>query len=265
MREGRVTAVFPSVQELAERFRRDYGDPRNHGWRVRLYHRFGYYAPEAWYESTADRLITPGCRWIDVGGGKSVFPHNPRLSQELSARCAVLLGIDPSENLCENHVVHRQVRSTIEAFRTDETFDLATFRMVVEHLENPAPVMESLTRLIRPGGHVVIYTPNRWSAVSIAASLVPNAWHSFFTRLLWNTHDEDVFPTWYRMNTRKRLRQWFASGGFTEEAFVYLDNCITFHRSWAACWLELSMWKLFRAVGMSYPENDLLGVYRKSE
>lgn len=253
----------PDERDLEALFRRHFGDPSDHGWRVRMRARFGYHSPDQWYEAVVDRLVTPGCRWLDVGGGKSVFPENPSLARELAGRCALLVGVDPSDNIDENSFVHRQVRSAIEDFRSDVAFDLATFRMVAEHIEHPARVIAALDRLIEPGGHVVIYTPNRWSPSAIAASMVPSRWHSIFTGLFAGMSARDTFPTFYRMNTRGELRDLFGKGNFDEAGFAWLDNCRTLQRVRVGCAAELAAWRALRAVGFRYPENDLLGVYRK--
>ncbi len=225
--------------------------------------RFGYYSPDQWYEAVVDRLVTPGCRWIDVGGGKTVFPENEPLSRELAARCGLLVGVDPSDNVFENHLVHRRVRSAIEAFDSSEPYDLATLRMVAEHVNQPRAVVAALSRLIAPGGHVVIYTPNRWAPITMLAAAIPDRWHSRFTRISDDRAEQDVFPTRYRMNTRGQLRALFESDGFREAAFAYLDNCRTLHRFRPTCFLELSAWRALRAVGLRYPESDLLGVYER--
>ena len=225
--------------------------------------RFQYFSPDEWYEAVVDRLVRPGCRWIDVGGGKSIFPENETLSRALATRCALLVGVDPSENIDHNDLVHRRVRSTIEEYRPGDTFDLATFRMVAEHVERPRRVVEALATLLRTGGHAVIFTPYRWSPGAIAASLIPDQWHDVFARLMDTRRKEDVFPTFYRMNTRRRLRELFEAGGFVEAGFAHVANCRTFHRIRAACFVELSVWRVLGSAGLGYPENDLLAVYRK--
>ena len=116
---------------------------------------------------------------------------------------------------------------------------------------------------MKPGGRVVVFTPNRWSAVSILTVLVPNRWHHRLTGLLWSTRAENVFPTFFRMNTRRRLRAAFEAGGFQELAFARLDTVDTFHRFRATYLLELCLWRALRQFGVGYPESTLLGVYRK--
>lgn len=254
---------LPTYHDLQNRFDIVYGDARKHGWRVRMRHRFGYFESEAWYEATVERLVTQGCSWLDVGGGKGIFPHNSRLSTTLSQRCGVLVGVDPSDNLAGNPYVHERANCTIEKYTSERKFDLGTLRMVAEHIQDPKAAIESLGRLIKQGGRVVVFTPNRWSPVSVAASIIPFRVHQCITRFLWGTKEEDVFPTVYRMNTRSRLRQLFQDAGFAEVGFTYLDNCSTFQRFRITCFLELSLWWVLRKLRLRYPENNLLGVYEK--
>lgn len=257
------TSVLPSPGELQRHFDSLYGDVRKHGWQVRMRHRFGYFGGEDWYEATVDRLVRDGCAWIDVGGGKGVLPHNKSLSLALSRRCGLLVGVDPSANIQENPYVHERAQCIIQDYTSERKFDLATLRMVAEHIEDPKSAIDSLARLVKPGGKVVIVTPNRWSPLAVAASLLPHRVHQILTHLLWGTKDEDVFPTVYKMNTRKRLRALFEEGGFKEVDFAYLDSCDAFHRFRVSCFLELSLWRFLRKLGITYPENNLLGIYER--
>jgi SAM-dependent methyltransferase len=255
--------ILPHETDLDNLFRKYHGDPRNHGWRVRMRRWFGYFSPDQWYHGVVDRLVNNGCRWIDVGGGKSVFPGATALARDIASRCGALVGVDPSDNLEQNELVHERVKSSIEDFRTDRTFDLATLRMVAEHIERPEQAIQSLARLIRPGGRVVIYTPNRWSLASVAARGIPDKWHRRFASLMWNAGADDVFPTFYRMNTRRTLRAVFEAGGFKEVAFAFLDDCNILSRFRATCFVELCAWRVLRMFGVKHPENNLLGVYEK--
>ncbi len=255
--------IWPAETDLDELFRCHYGDPMRHGWRVKMAHRFGYFSTDRWYEAVVDRLVTPGCRWVDVGGGRHVFPNNPELARELAGRCAFLLAVDPSDNVGDNSLAHDRRQSTIEDFTSDETFDLATLRMVAEHFQHPERSVASLSGLIKPGGHVVIYTPSIWSPLSLAAMIIPNRWHYHLTKLLWDTREKDVFPTYYRMNSRARLRSLFREGGFSEVVFAYLDSCSTWQRYRWTCYAEMSVWRVFRALGLRYLEHNILAIYRR--
>ena len=138
-----------------------------------------------------------------------------------------------------------------------------TEQIVLELMAACTVVAASLGSLIKPGGYVVIYTPNRWSPASTVASLVPNKWHQHVTRILWKTNDEDVFPTQYKMNTRKRLRNIFEKHGFAEAAFAYVDDLSSLKRFQLTLIVELCAWRILNGLGMTYPENQLLGIYQK--
>jgi hypothetical protein len=97
----------------------------------------------------------------------------------------------------------------------------------------------------------------------MAAWLTPFWLHHPVKRVLWGTEEKDTFPVVYRMNTRARLRSLFGRAGFREQHFAYLDDCRTFHRLRLLHSMELLLWRLLHAADIQYPENCLLGVYRR--
>ena len=241
-----------------------YGPPHAQGWGPRLRSRFQYYTPDDIYEAYVARLVEPATAWLDVGCGRDLFPSNPHLSRQLSQRCALLVGVDPSANIDENPFLHRRVKTPVEDFASDVQFDLVTMRMVAEHVPDPAAVGAVLRRSAKPGGRVVIYTVNKWSLITAASSLIPFRIHHPIKRALWGTEEQDTFPVAYRMNTRGALRSILGTAGFVEETFQLLDDCRTFARWRWLNTLELWVWKIAHAVGLHYPETCLLGVYRRA-
>ena len=87
---------------------RKYGEYSSMGWSPRRRLDYGYVLPGDIYECYIDRLITANTRWLDVGGGRSVLPHNPELSRELSCRCLSLTSVDPSDNILDNPFAHKK-------------------------------------------------------------------------------------------------------------------------------------------------------------
>ena len=73
----------------------------------------------------------------------------------------------------------------LQDYRTDRQFDLVTLRMVAEHIEHPAAAMAALSRLVRPGGLVVIYTVAKFSPASLVAAVTPMSFHHVAKRALW--------------------------------------------------------------------------------
>jgi 2-polyprenyl-3-methyl-5-hydroxy-6-metoxy-1,4-benzoquinol methylase len=252
------------LNDLEQVFRLKYGDdPLALDWGPRIRWRFGYFSPDEHYEAVVNRLVIPGCDWLDVGCGRNIFPSNRPLAKLLAQRCALLVGVDPDETINDNDLVHERVRQSIEDYHTSRTFDLVTLRMAAEHVADPGRTLTTLARLTRRGGKVVIYTVNRWSPVPILTWLVPFQLHHLPKRVLWRTDPKDTFPVAYRMNTRKTLRRLFEEHGFSESEFRYLDDCRTLMRFRATLILELSLWRCLRALWLTYPENCLLGVYER--
>ncbi len=257
------TKILPGEQDVRAHFDRLHSDLREQGWRLRMMRWFGYFSGEAWYEATVDSLVKEDTTWLDVGGGKTVFPSNACLSRNLSERCTLLVGVDPSPNINGNPYLHERANCAVEEYNTERKFDLATLQMVAEHIREPMPVIKALARLVKTGGRVVVYTPSRWSPACIAASLIPFWLHKPITCIVWGLEAEDTFPTFYRMNSRNCLRKLFAEGGFDEIAFARLEHCTTIRRFRVPCCLELCLWRILRKLRLRYPVAELLGVYER--
>ena len=238
-----------------------YGETESRGWGPRLRERFGYYTPDDWYETLVDQLVTASTRWLEVGCGRSIFPSNPALAKKLSSRCARLVGVDKSDNIADNPFVHAYQQVYLEDFKTDEVFDLITFRMVAEHVRETEKLATALTKLLAPGGRIVIYTVHRWSPVSVVAWLTPMGVHHALKGLLWETEERDTFPVEYRMNTRSALSEVFTKFGFEEKSYRLLSDCRTFQRWRLTNLMELTLWKVLQFVGLSYPELCILTTY----
>lgn len=254
---------FPTKVELEQLFIQKYGEPSRTGWAPRQRYDFGYYLPSDVYEALLTKLVSSGCTWLDVGGGHQIFPENPKLAATLAARSSFIAAVDPSENVHQNKYVHERVQSPIETYRTDKTFDLVTLRMVAEHVADPEPVMQALRGLVRPAGLAVVLTVNHRAPLTLLSRLLPFEWHHPIKKLFWGSEEADTFPVRYRMNSRRVLKGLFESHGFDEAAFAYLDDLSALGHFRIGSYLEIRSWQLLRTLGLRYPENCLLGIYRR--
>ena len=260
---ARMDLVFPQ-SEMTEFYLAKYGPVDQQGERPQRRYKFKYYQPDDLYEALMNRMVTPGCRWLDVGGGRNVFPSNVRLAEKLAQRAGRLVGVDPSANIHENKFVHEGHQAFIEDFESNEPFDLISLRMVAEHITKPEAAVASIARLLKPGGKAIIYTINLWSPLSVAAWVVPFNWHHPIKKFFWKTEEKDSFPVAYRMNTQRTLRKQMAKGGMTEVGFRRLDDLNTFSQFRFLNYCELLSWKCLHTLGLPYPEHCLLGVYEKT-
>src|SRR4051812_42864586 len=59
----------------------------------------------------------------------------------------------------------------------DNSFDAAIFLNVIEHLEDPRPMVRELTRVLKPGGRLLVTTENCDSRLWVLAE---HTWYRFF-------------------------------------------------------------------------------------
>ncbi|NND60391.1 MAG: class I SAM-dependent methyltransferase [Gammaproteobacteria bacterium] len=252
-----------TAEELDEVFEIKYGAANELGQTPSLYARWDYHSPDDFYEAAIVRLVDNETSWADVGCGHMLFPSNPNLARQLADRCRRLVGIDPDETIENNPYVHESFRVLMDDYEPQETFDLITLRMVAEHVENPEQLLRTLVAATHPGSTVLIYTVNGISPIPVLTRLTSMGVRHRIKKILWGTEEKDTFPTAYRMNSRRDLREMFTDAGFDEAGFYYLDDCRTFTRFPALQTVELATRKLCRTIGFAYPENCLLGIYRR--
>ncbi len=240
-----------------------YGPADKRGWGPKLRERFGYRTPDDWYEALVFDRVTAETTWLDVGCGRSIFPHNPHLAELLARRCRRLVGIDPGDNVRDNPFLHDRAQCLLQDFRTDERFDVITARMVVEHIADPPAAAAALARLAKPGGLLVVYTVEKLSPVTLLSAVTPLGFHHAVKKVLWEAEERDTFPTVYKMNSRRELRALFEPAGFREASFCHLDDCRAFGRWRSLNAMELAARRCFNAVGLRYPDACILATYRR--
>jgi len=103
-------------------------------------------------------------------------------------------------------------------------FDMIISRSVVEHLEDPPQVFREFCRVMRPGGKVVIITPNKYDYVSVIAALTPYWLHRRLVSKIFRVPADDVFPTLYRANTLGAMRKSMLAAGFIEKELDAINH-----------------------------------------
>ena len=103
------------------------------------------------------RFVPLEGKWIlDVGCGIGTYVKRFR---DFSPH---VYGIDVSAKRVAESTMPNLVAAAGEAlpFR-DEAFDVLVFNEVIEHVVDDRQTIEDALRVLRPGGHIVIYAPNR--------------------------------------------------------------------------------------------------------
>lgn len=102
---------------------------------------------------------------IDVGCGGGI------LSEGMAAKGAIVTGIDLSDKALKvaklhllesgHHVDYRKITVESMAVENPHHYDVVTCMEMLEHVPNPASVVQSCARLVKPGGWVFFSTLNR--------------------------------------------------------------------------------------------------------
>jgi SAM-dependent methyltransferase len=158
------------------------------------------------YREVLDRMIEPGCRWLDVGCGCTILPEwvqgSIAFQRDLISRCEHAHGCDPVDDRPHKAGLKKYVGDCSLLPYSSAFFDVVTANMVAEHVENPMLFACEVHRVLAPGGKFIFHTPNYWNPAVLTASLLPNRLVRRVASYLDGRPHEDIFPTYYRMNTR---------------------------------------------------------------
>jgi SAM-dependent methyltransferase len=204
------------------------------------------------YIVRVNALLRPDMVVLDFGAGRGKWQYDPvplrRFLGDFRGRCAKVIGADADDAIMDNPQVDERIRLEINRPipLPDESVDLISAFSVFEHIEDAAFYAAELTRILRPGGWICGWTPNKWGYVGIGARLVPKPLHALLLRLLEPRREEhDSFPPVYRMNTRGHLRKLFPAGrfddcsyGFDGQPFYHFESSLI-ARLWRAIFWAL--------------------------
>jgi len=173
------------------------------------------------FSDVIHRHVRRGDVMLDAGCGSGrVFQY----AFPPERRPALIVGVDLTEEPKGNRNVDAAARADLARLPfLDGVFDVAISSHVAEHLTEPEAVFAELSRVVKPGGRLLVLTPNRWHYVTVSAALMPHAFHLRFNRSR-GVDVHDIFPTVYRANTAKRLRSLYEQAGFEIEELLQFET-----------------------------------------
>ena len=166
------------------------------------------------YRDLLTKYIHRETLWLDLGCGHEFFPawmtSGVEHGNTLVGNCGKVVGVDCDfPSVKNNHFIHRRLVSDggFLPFKSD-SFNLITANMVVEHIEFPDQVLGEIARVLKPGGIFIFHTPNFLNYMTIIASLLPNRLKLKLIRILEGREENDIFPTFYRLNTPRLVAKY---------------------------------------------------------
>ena len=164
-------------------------------------------------------------RWLDLGCGNQFLPDWAWLpDKELLESLPGLAGLDANLERLQQHAFLRdRVQGDICYLPfIDESFDLITANMVMEHVHDPERVLNEVQRVLAPGGVFLCHTPNRSSPLIAAASCIPQRPKNRLIRFFEDRTDDEIYPTVYRFNTLGAITLMGGRAGFYVERFEFV-------------------------------------------
>lgn len=141
----------------------------------------------------------PGLRILDLGCYKGdVSRELLRLGNQVSS--CDLIAYEGTESLPD----FRQVDANFPLPFGDQMFDAIISTDVIEHLENPTNLLRECSRILKPGGRLVLSTPNVGSVISRLVYAVSGDFPLFGEKHFreWN-HISPVTAPWISRTGRK--------------------------------------------------------------
>jgi ubiquinone/menaquinone biosynthesis C-methylase UbiE len=139
----------------------------------------GMINPQNAYRELLQSHISSKIRWLDLGCGHRFFSNslpNSRSSQyELADRAEIIVGLDGDfSDLKKNTIIQHKILGDIRELPfEDDSFNLVTANMVVEHLSEPELLLSEIKRILTDGGLMIFHTPNRLSYKILLAKAIP--------------------------------------------------------------------------------------------
>lgn len=161
-----------------------------------------------WVMKAIDRVSPANAHYFEVGVGCGIYTHH-------LAQRGNVFAIDINRDFvaAANNMVHVVAKvSDITAERFEPVHDVALCSEVLEHVPDSAAALRNIFASLKPGGVLVLTTPNSFSTVELTARLLTFGPIVKLARLIYGESVDDLGHI-NRM-TRRRLRNQIESAGF---------------------------------------------------
>jgi len=206
--------------------------------------------------------------WLDIGCGHHIFGHwMDREEREAAGKCPSIFGLDASFEALQKHraIRNRTLGDILHAPFRGSSFDLVTANMVFEHLERPFESLLEIGTLLKPGGTLVLHTPNRRHYLVFIAALLPRSARQRIACFLDGRAKEDVFPTLYRANTPKRVRLLAQTAGFEVLEIRLVNSSVVTGMLGPLVVVELLISRLLSLKKLRNFRSNMIVLLRKAE
>jgi ubiquinone/menaquinone biosynthesis C-methylase UbiE len=221
------------------------------------------------YKEVLTSAILPGLHWLDLGCGHQIFPAYMSSSEKEEHRLVETsgsaVGLDCSYASLRDH---RSIRTRIIADLQQLPFQEASFNvisanMVMEHVKHPEEALSEIKRILKPGGIFIFHTPNALNYAFRVASIVPQAIKTKLVWLLEGRVEEDVFPTFYRFNSKAHVENLVKETGLEIVRLELLNSTAVTAQLGPAAIPELAFIRLLEREPRAPYRSNMIGILKK--
>jgi SAM-dependent methyltransferase len=215
------------------------------------------------YTETFRAEILERSDWLDIGCGRRPLPSWMATEQaEILSHASRKVGFDLDLDSLRDHSAYpdKVLASTYAIPFARGSFDLATANMVVEHVDDPACMLDEIRSVLRPSGRFAFHTPNSASWLIRLASLAPDGLKKLLARVLENRKAEDVFPTRYRFNRKGDIQRLAETHGFRVVTLKFVNTTAFTAQLGPFAIPELFWLRLISRPGFENWRTNLVGV-----
>jgi ubiquinone/menaquinone biosynthesis C-methylase UbiE len=219
------------------------------------------------YEETLKSRLTAETVWLDLGCGHQILPSwRAAEERKLVARCRMIVGIDYDfDSLLRHRNLSSRAQGTITQLPfADNSFDLVTANMVVEHLDRPEEQFREVGRVLKSGGLFIFHTPNARGYATRLARLAPAGVKTKLAYLLDGRMENDVFETFYRANTQESIERAATAAGFEVSDIRMLVSDAVFGAAPPLAALELLWIRLLMTRAFKGLRTTIIAVLRRN-
>ena len=218
------------------------------------------------YYNALKKLLKSSTVWLDLGCGHQVFGDWMMAQQaEVIASVRQVVGFELTLDSLRQHKGYRDkvLGGPGPLPFKDESFDLITANMVVEHVEDPPAMLREVRRILKPNGALMFHTTNARNIFAQMAAKTPDALKKRIVFALDGRRENDVFRTYYRLNDSSDIQAAAESAGYEVGSVEQVSTSAITAMLGPVAIVELLYLRLLRRPSLSHLRTNIIAVLRK--
>ena len=212
------------------------------------------------FDQLAYSFVRPTYYFLDAGCGR-----NPTLIKSKD-KAGLVVGVDLESGIKSNNSLDFPVFGNITNLPFKScSFNLATARNVIEHLEKPDVFFSEVSRVLGKNGKFIFITPNVFGFRTIMSVLIPNFLHKRIIKFIDGRDEVNVFPTYFKANILKALDSKLRKCGFHENKIIMFQGYLGVPFSITLTRFMILYERLINKLSfLKFLRSVIIGVYEKN-